>query len=196
MKLKEILLSEASLEAKVAAIALLLDKKMPTLEEQVATVSKLEGPQGVQGPKGDKGDKGEAGKDGKDGRDGLNGKDGQDGKDGKDGVSVVEAYLDFDNSLIVKLSNGSIINAGQIEVKEQQGNVVLQAQGSSLFDNLPEASEYPFPDYLVVQQNGTWVRATFDQFANWMSIVSPYQTILAENGDMLTTEAGDYIVRN
>lgn len=196
MKLKEILLSDASLDAKVAAIALLLDKKLPALEEHVSEVQKLQGPQGEQGLKGDKGDKGEDGRDGRDGIDGVDGKDGRDGKDGEQGISVVDVTLDFDNSVIVTLSDGREINAGTIEVKEHQGNVVLQAQGSSLFDNLPEATTYPFPDYLVVQQNGAWVKATFDQFSNWMSIVSPYQTILAENGDSLTTEAGDYIVRN
>lgn len=67
--------------------------------------------------KGEPGPKGKDGKDGRDGKDGLPGRDGVDGvdgKDGKDGVSVVDAEIDFDGSLVIKLSDGNIIDAGQI----------------------------------------------------------------------------------
>jgi hypothetical protein len=74
----------------------------------------------------------------KDGRDGSNGKDGRDGKDGKngrdgakgdrgergqdgingingvDGVSVSNANIDFDGSLIITLSTGVQINVGEV----------------------------------------------------------------------------------
>lgn len=59
-----------------------------------------DGKDGVQGPKG------------LDGRAGKDGKDGKDGRDGLDGVSVVNAFLDFDNSLVIELSNGRQINVG------------------------------------------------------------------------------------
>jgi hypothetical protein len=67
--------------------------------------------------KGEKGEQGPAGKNGKDGANGLNGKDGfngKDGADGKDGVSVVDAYIDFDGSLVIKLSDGTDIDAGKV----------------------------------------------------------------------------------
>lgn len=69
---------------------------------------------------------GAPGKDGKDGKDGKNGlpgpagingapgKDGIDGEDGKDGVSVVDAKIDFDGSLVITLSNGNEIDAGLV----------------------------------------------------------------------------------
>jgi hypothetical protein len=101
------------------------------------------GPKGDKGEKGDKGDKGDtgpSGRDGTNGKDGVNGKDGIDGRngtdgrngvdgkdgkdgvdgtDGKDGLSVVDARLDFDNSLVITLSDGSEIDAGTINVATQ-----------------------------------------------------------------------------
>ena len=74
-------------------------------------------------------------KDGKDGKDGNNAKDGRDGRpgrdgakgdkgdrgldgrngvDGKDGVSVTDAKIDFDGSLIISLSTGQEINVGEV----------------------------------------------------------------------------------
>jgi len=119
MNLKQVILSDASTEAKVSAIAILLDKELPKLTEQVDTVKKLKGEQGEQGLKGDKGDRGEPGKDGKDGRDGIDGSTGKDGKDGDDGISVVDAKVDFDDTLVLTLSNGKEINVG--EVKGEKG---------------------------------------------------------------------------
>jgi len=69
------------------------------------------GKDGLQGPKGDQGDRGF---DGVNGKDGYNGKDGIDGVDGKDGVGVQDAYIDFDGSLIIKLTDGTEINVGEV----------------------------------------------------------------------------------
>jgi len=69
-----------------------------------------------------------SGKDGKDGKDGVNGKDGKDGKDGlsitgpkgeagkdgEDGVGVQDAHIDFDGSLIITLTDGKEVNAGEV----------------------------------------------------------------------------------
>jgi len=120
MNLKQVILSDASVEAKVSALAILLDKELPKLTEKVDTVKKLKGEQGDRGLKGDKGDTGQAGKDGKDGRDGIDGSTGKDGKDGDDGISVVDAKVDFDDTLVLTLSNGKEINVG--EVKGEKGD--------------------------------------------------------------------------
>jgi hypothetical protein len=74
-------------------------------------------------------------KDGKDGKDGNNAKDGRDGRpgrdgakgdkgdrgldgrngvDGVDGISVTDAKIDFDGSLIITLSTGQEINVGEV----------------------------------------------------------------------------------
>ena len=67
--------------------------------------------------KGDKGDKGERGLDGRQGIDGKNGRDGingRDGKDGVDGISVTDAKIDFDGSLVITLSTGKELNVGEV----------------------------------------------------------------------------------
>jgi hypothetical protein len=96
-------------------------KKLKTdLEERYAEISAditvksasiRDGKDGLQGAKGEKGDRGYDGVNGKDGRDGVDGKDGQ---DGADGTGVQDAHIDFDGSLIITLSNGREINAGDV----------------------------------------------------------------------------------
>jgi len=67
-----------------------------------------------RGPKGDQGERGIDGAPGRDGVDGRNGRDGKDGKDGNDGISVTDAKIDFDGSLIITLSTGREINVGEV----------------------------------------------------------------------------------
>ncbi len=62
----------------------------------------------------------ENGKDGADGKDGVNGKDGKDGKDGekgadgKNGTSITSIKINGSNHLICTLSDGSVIDAGEL----------------------------------------------------------------------------------
>jgi hypothetical protein len=51
---------------------------------------------------------------GKDGYDGTDGKDGKDGADGSPGVGVHSAELDLDGHLVLKLTDGSEIDCGEI----------------------------------------------------------------------------------
>jgi hypothetical protein len=83
-----------------------------TIENRVANIK--DGQDGAAGIDGRPGKDGASGKDGRDGRDGVDGEKGADGVAGQDGVSVTNAYLDFDNSLIIELSNGRNINAGEV----------------------------------------------------------------------------------
>jgi len=100
------------------------------LEAKLTELNNTPAMQGVQGPTG------KAGKDGVDGKDGLNGvsgkdgKDGKDGVDGKDGISVVDAKIDFDGSLVVYLSNGAEIDCGQILPPEVAQNIIISSGGS------------------------------------------------------------------
>ena len=109
---------------------LVLAKEFSKLRREVRGVLAL--PIGPQGEKGDarepglpgaKGERGTDGKDGRDGKDGLiglngvngkPGKDGRNGKDGADGVSVVDAEIAADGNLVFKLSDGKIIDAGEL----------------------------------------------------------------------------------
>ena len=81
------------------------------------------------GQDGRNGSDGRAGKDGRPGRDGLagakgaDGLPGADGIDGIDGVSVTDASIDFDGSLVITLSNGRVINVGEVVSQELANNI-------------------------------------------------------------------------
>lgn len=72
---------------------------------------KIEGRPGKDGRNGKDGPPGPTGLNGKNGKDG---RDGRDGVDGKDGVSVTDAKIDFDGSLVITLSTGKEINVGEV----------------------------------------------------------------------------------
>jgi hypothetical protein len=100
---------------------------------------------GEQGPQGPAGKDGKDGKDGLNGRDGVDGKDGKDGVDGKDGISVVDASVDFDGSLVITLSDGNQIDAGQIFSPEVAQNIQIfrgGGGGTSLPDQSGNAGKY------------------------------------------------------
>lgn len=107
-----------------------LKKQLQELTTQAETIKKLQGPQGPAGKDGKDGRDGVDGKDGKPGVDGQQGPTGADGKDGADGVSVVDAKVDFDNSLVIKLSDGTEIDAGQLNVGQAGSNVSVIQQYS------------------------------------------------------------------
>jgi len=96
--------------------------------------SQLEIAKSIVPEKGDKGDKGERGLDGKNGVDGKDGRDGingRDGQDGQDGVSVTDAKIDFDGSLIITLSTGQEINVGEVVAPELQEKIKLVTSGGA-----------------------------------------------------------------
>lgn len=129
---------------------LVLAKEFSKLRSDVKEILKM--PVGPQGERGEKGERGEPGKPGKDGRDGINGRDGVgvpgrdgrdgidgvDGKDGKDGVSVTNAYVDFDGSLVIELSDGNQIDAGFVSIEAKDSIVQMLKNGAlSLNELLP-----------------------------------------------------------
>lgn len=73
-----------------------------------------DGRDGTNGSDGRDGQDGRPGRDGAPGPAGPAGRDGANGIDGKDGVSVTDAKIDFDGSLIISLSNGREINVGEV----------------------------------------------------------------------------------
>ena len=107
-----------------------LKKQLQELTTQAETIKKLQGPQGPAGKDGKDGKNGVDGKDGRPGADGQQGPAGTDGKDGADGVSVVDAKVDFDNSLVIKLSDGTEIDAGQLNVGQAGSSVSVIQQYS------------------------------------------------------------------
>lgn len=89
------------------------------VNDKLTEISQLPAKVGAPGRDGKDGKNGKDGKDGSPGLAGRDGKDGVDGRDGADGVSVVDARIDFDNSLVITLSNGAQIDAGQLNFNLQ-----------------------------------------------------------------------------
>lgn len=89
------------------------------------------------GKDGYNGSDGRPGKDGRPGRDGLAGKkgndglSGQNGVDGVDGVSVTNSYIDFDGSLIIELSNGRVLNVGEVVSQDLAERIKIITSGGA-----------------------------------------------------------------
>lgn len=89
------------------------------LEKQIKALQLKHGVDGKDGAdgisiKGDRGDRGHDGI-GHEGKQGVRGADGTDGTDGSDGVSITTAKVDFDNHLVITLSDGTEIDAGELK---------------------------------------------------------------------------------
>jgi len=135
-KILPLLKNKATIDVKLSVISLALAKELDKHEKTIAVIES--GQLIGKGEKGDKGDTGQAGKDavGKRGEKGNKGDKGDPGKDGKDGVgkigpagkqgvSVVDAEIAVDDHLVMKLSNGDIIDAGELPKAEKSGNNIF-----------------------------------------------------------------------
>jgi hypothetical protein len=94
---------------------------------------------GEDGKDGSAGKDGPAGRDGLPGRDGKDGKDGQDGQDGQDGVSVVDARIDFDGSLVITLSTGREMNVGEVVAPDLAEKIKLVTSGGGTSQQVLDA---------------------------------------------------------
>ena len=99
-------------DVKLLAVFDKLDKKI----DKVSTTLGKVGPQGIQGDKGAVGPQGPVGAKGPSGSIGGLGAKGEAGVDGLDGVSINDVTVDFDNHLVVSFSDGSTIDAGEIQL--------------------------------------------------------------------------------
>jgi len=118
------------------------DNVTSTLEKRIITIK--DGRDGINGKDGRDGKDGKNGRDGKDGAQGPQGPKGKDGVDGLDGVSVANANIDFDGSLIIALSNGREINVGEVV-------------SSDLADKIQVISTMSTNGAVVVKDEGTVV---------------------------------------
>jgi trimeric autotransporter adhesin len=136
-KLAAINAMEETLVAMRAQEQSAIDDNVSLIVEAIAVMQRkveaqLEVAKAIVPEKGDKGDPGKPGRDGKDGLDGKNGQDGADGRngvDGQDGVSVTDAKIDFDGSLIITLSTGREINVGEVVAPELAEKIKLVTSG-------------------------------------------------------------------
>lgn len=121
------------------------------LEDKITNIQLKEPKNGIDGRDGVDG---RDGRDGRDGIDGTNGKDGQDGTNGTngtDGVSVVSAEVAFDNHLVLGLSDGTEIDAGEIKIQPSEETTIYSSKGASHVSSISGLYEwllinYPHPE--------------------------------------------------
>ncbi len=128
-KVIDLLRPEANTDVKLSVISLFMAKMMEMYDDRIVELERRQLQKGDQGERGEQGKQGKDGKDGRDGKDGANGigRDGKDGKagaKGKDGVSVINADIAADGHLVLKLSNGSIIDAGELPMSDDYKTVL------------------------------------------------------------------------
>jgi hypothetical protein len=97
------------------------------IEKRVSSIQ--DGRDGSNGKDGRDGKDGRNGRDGAKGDKGERGQDGVDGVDGDDGVSVTNAHIDFDGSLIITLSNGVEINVGEVVAPDLAEHIKVITNG-------------------------------------------------------------------
>ena len=88
-----------------------------------------DGRDGIDGRDGKDGKDGRPGRDGAAGPMGPAGRDGVNGLDGEDGVSVTDAKIDFDGSLVITLSNGREINVGEVVAPDLAESIKVITNG-------------------------------------------------------------------
>lgn len=126
-KIKKLLEPDVALSTKLLGISVFLGRTLETHDERIIGLEKRQlqkGDKGEQGVAGKDGKPGKDGADGKNGTDGKNGADGKSGKNGKDGISVVGSEIAADGHLVFTLSNGKIIDAGDLDAIGSQSMVV------------------------------------------------------------------------
>ena len=107
------------------------DETGKVIEKRVASIK--DGKDGRNGVDGKAGRDGRSGADGATGPRGADGLNGRDGRDGQDGVSVTDAHIDFDGSLIIHLSTGRVINVGEVVAPDlvEKIKVITNGGGTS-----------------------------------------------------------------
>lgn len=116
-----------------------IEDRLTAKYNEIKDLSTKKGDPGRDGKDGVNGKDGRDGTNGVDGRPGKDGIDGKDGRDGADGVSVTNVFIDFDDQLVVELSNGQQINAGYVTRIASDAVVQMFKQGQmSITELLPD----------------------------------------------------------
>jgi len=122
------------------------DETGKAIEKRVASIK--DGKDGKNGQDGRNGRDGKPGRDGAAGAKGQSGQDGANGVDGKDGISISDAHIDFDGSLIIALSDGKVLNVGEVvsqDIAEKinvirtmstNGAVAVKEEGTTITSNV------------------------------------------------------------
>jgi hypothetical protein len=148
---------ESDLQDKYDGVTTVIEKRVSTIKD---------GRDGIDGRNGRDGKDGRPGRDGAPGTRGFDGAPGQDGMDGMDGVSVTDARIDFDGSLVISLSSGREINVGEVVAPDlaERIKVITNGGGTSqgVLDTLAslQAQITAISSLGAVNYVGTWNAST------------------------------------
>jgi hypothetical protein len=159
---------EESIGKNVDLVISALKKIESDLETKLVELNNTPAKQGVAGPQGEKGRDGRDGTDGYKGQDGKDGVDGQDGKDGSNGISVTDAKVDFDGSLVITLSDGREIDAGTVVSLDVAKNIHSVQTGGT----------------------GSTSQAVLDAIAAIQATLATYGTMATQNANAVAITGG------
>jgi hypothetical protein len=159
---------EESIGKNVDLVISALKKIESDLNTKLVELNNTPAKQGVAGPKGEKGRDGRDGVDGYKGQDGKDGVDGKDGKDGSNGISVTDAKVDFDGSLVITLSDGSEIDAGTVVSLDVAKNIHSVQTGGT----------------------GSTSQAVLDAVAAIQATIATYGTMATQNANAVAITGG------
>jgi hypothetical protein len=163
------------------------------IEKRVITIK--DGRDGANGRDGKPGKDGKAGRDGAPGIKGTDGRNGTDGADGADGVSVTNARIDFDGSLVISLSTGVELNVGEVVAPElaEQIKIVSSGGGTSQYVLDTLASLQAQITALIPSQTGNSGKflTTNGTVTSWTSAGT--FTSLTDSGNLTFTGTGNRI---
>ena len=144
---------ESDLQDKFDGVTTVIEKRVATIKD---------GRDGLDGRNGRDGKDGRPGRDGAPGARGPAGVPGTNGRDGEDGVSVTDAKIDFDGSLIISLSSGREINVGEVVAPDLAEKIKVITNGGgtsqSVLDTLAslQAQITAISNFGYVNYVGTW----------------------------------------
>ena len=159
---------EESIGKNVDLVISALKKIESDLNTKLVELNNTPAKQGVAGPQGEKGRDGRDGTDGYKGQDGKDGVDGKDGKDGEDGISVSDAKVDFDGSLVITLSDGREIDAGTVVSLDVAKNIHSVQTGGT----------------------GSTSQAVLDAIAAIQATIATYGTMATQNANAVAITGG------
>jgi hypothetical protein len=134
--------------------ALILATELKRLRERVTALAAAPMPlQGKEGPRGLSGGAGKQGAKGDAGTKGTDGLKGAKGDEGLQGISVVDAKIDIDNSLVLVLSDGREIDAGEVGQKVDGKDTVYVSRNT--FSGYNNSIFTKTADYLVTAADYT-----------------------------------------
>lgn len=130
------------------------DETGKAIEKRVASIK--DGRDGRNGVDGKAGKDGRPGRDGATGPKGADGQDGRNGTDGENGVSVTDAHIDFDGSLVISLSSGRTINVGEVVAPDLAEKIKVITNGGGTSQTVIDAlaSLQTQIDNLIPDQTG------------------------------------------